>query len=308
MYIGLNKTERMIEMIFSKNEKTASVRRSVLCAVLAATVCFSAFAGGCKDKNNEEAPQTSDTAIASSAAASSKSESSAASDTSKDSSSAASSKASKDSDSSKKDASSKASSSKAASSKAASSKAASSKTEQSSKEQTETSKAAEPDDKKTETSSVNSKSEDVSKAETGYKAGQTVTLYVKFGNISMNGEPAKIGAYNYDITYDADTVEYVSGEPQTKSDYPDSELNIVNTDKPGMIDIAHVAAYGFSDDFTGEKKATYKVTFKVLKDTADLGISGNCPSLTAVSMDAKNTLTLINSTNTTDDYSGFTIE
>lgn len=136
-----------------------------------------------------------------------------------------------------------------------------------------------------------------------YKAGQTVVVYVKFGNIAMNGSPAKIGAYDYWLTYNDDVLDYVSAEETTKGD-----ISVVNDQISGMVKIAHISALGFNDDYTGEKKPTYKVTFTVKKDAADLGLKGECPSLTAVSMDGKDTLTLINKKNPKDDYSEIEIK
>ena len=266
-------------------ERAARRRRSVTAALLTAAVAFSMIAAGCGSKNDDasSAAESPDTAVSSSAASKAESSSEASA------------------------ASSKAESSKAASSKAESSKAASSKAESSKASEVSSKEESQAAESKAETKPEAAQPEESKPAEdsSGYKAGDTVAIYVKFGNISMNGQPAKIGAYDFWLTYDASALEYVSSKEQTKSD-----LNMVNEKEPGIFKIAHVAALGFDDDYTGEKKPTYKVTFKVKKDTNDLGLSAQVPSLAAVSMDGKSTQVLINKKNPQDmnKYCEYTVE
>lgn len=139
----------------------------------------------------------------------------------------------------------------------------------------------------------------------GFSSGQTIVLDIRFGGININGEPAKIGAYDYWIEYDQSALEYVESVEQTKSD-----MQLVNDDEIGKLKIAHIAAMGFKDDFTGKKKSTYKVYFKAkkdMKDVKEMGITCKCPSLTAVSMDGKDTFTLINAKTPQDRYSEYSI-
>ena len=161
---------------------------------------------------------------------------------------------------------------------------------------------------KDETTSVqegksDSVSEKTEKSDTGYKKDQTVTVSIEFGHIAANGSPAKIGAYDYTITYDTSLVEYISTEDQITED-----MKVVNDKNPGEIKIAQISAMGFDEDFTGEPKATFKIKFRVKKDTDYLKITGECPSLTAISMDGKDMIPLINSKKTDDPYSKLVIE
>lgn len=272
-------------MISSKSNS----KKRIAAALAAAAICMTFAFSGCgkKTDNSSEVESvviSATTDVASSSEketeASSKTESKAESKTE-----------------SKESTSSKAASSKASSASGSSSKAAEASKVESDAETTEnqievTTSAAET----TNNSSAAPKTD-------GYKKDQVVTVYVNFGHIAMNGEPAKIAAYDYWITYNSDLLEFVSADQMTSSD-----LKVVNSNEPGMVKIAHIAAYGFDDDFTGEAKPTYKVQFKVKQDTKDLGLSGKCPSLTACTMDGKDTLTLISVKQPNDPYSSFTVE
>ena len=251
-------------------------------AVAAAALCLCMIAAGCgnKDTDTSSIGETSSIVQTTDSAGSeaSSSESTSGKETSsKDTSSKASSKESSKAES-------------AAASKAESAKA-------------ESSQAAEKANTKPAESTAPAEESKADSSSVKYHAGDTVAVYVKFGHIAMNGQPAKIGAYDYWLSYDASALEYVSSSEQTTSD-----LKMVNEKEAGMVKIAHIAALGFSDDYTGEEKPTYKVTFKVRKDTDDLGLSGQCPSLAAVSMDGKTTQVLVNNKGLKDTYSDFSVE
>ncbi len=263
-----------------------SIRSSILPLLLSAVICLSTVMSGCGGNGGEKAAETTDTPVVS---ASNETAVYDESDTFTDVKSSVSEVSSEASKTESKTASKTESTSE--------SKKSESKVSQSTGEKTVS--GDEKNESAAESAAISEKSDDKKE----YKEGQTVTVLVKFGNIAMNGSPAKIGAYDYWITYDADVLEYVSAKEATKGD-----LTVVNGDEPGIVKIVHVAAMGFDDDYTGEKKPTYKVTFKVKKTTTSLGMSGKCPSLTAVSMDGKDTLNLVGVKNPEDNYSEFTIE
>ena len=263
-------------------------RRRVLTALAALTLSISLLISGCGDKNtSSEASQEASSAIVSSQEA----EASVSSEVSSETSSAAESSKAESKEESKAESKAESKTESKAESKANSQEAAS----QPASTQTVTTTQ--------EDTAPESKTESKAEEANGqYHAGQTITVDVKFGNIKMNGSPAKIGAYDYWITYDDSALEYVSAEEMTTSD-----MKVINDKESGSIKIAHIAALGFDDDFSGEKKPTYRLTFKVKKDTSDLGLTGECPSLTAVSMDGKDLLTLISKQHPADTYSEMTI-
>ena len=267
-----------------------SIRSSILPLLLSAVICLSTVMSGCGGNGGEKAAETTDTPVVS---ASNETAVYDESDTFTDVKSSVSEVSSEASKTESKTASKTESKTESTSE----SKKSESKVSQSTEEKTVS--GDEKNESAAESAAISEKSDDKKE----YKEGQTVTVLVKFGNIAMNGSPAKIGAYDYWITYDADVLEYVSAKEATKGD-----LTVVNGDEPGIVKIVHVAAMGFDDDYTGEKKPTYKVTFKVKKTTTSLGMSGKCPSLTAVSMDGKDTLNLVGVKNPEDNYSEFTIE
>ena len=300
--------------MFNHVFKTLSYRR-LKAAALAAALCICMFAGGCGDKTPDagsdltppsavsltEQAETPDNTVSSSELEKDPDSKSKAEESKKDESKSSSKSSAADKKTSEPKTDSK------------SQAAVSTQTENESKEEnmteskTETKTESKEESKKAESKQdANPPAESKAAASTaetsGYKAGQTVTLDIRFGNIAMNGQPAKIGAYDYWITYNDSVLQYVDAVEQTASD-----LKMVNDKEKGKVKIAHIAAMGFDDDYTGAKRSTYKVTFKVLQDTTDLGISCRCPSLTAVSMDGKDTLTLISKQSPEDKYSEYVI-
>jgi hypothetical protein len=136
-----------------------------------------------------------------------------------------------------------------------------------------------------------------------YHAGDTVTVTVEAGDIKIDGAAAKLGAYNYDVNYDASVVKYVSGVDKTTGGMP-----LVNTAKEGVVKLATMAAMGLAEDFSGAKAPVYELTFEVTADTDDLGINGKCTSLTAVTADGSSTSTLVGVNNPDDPYTDLVIE
>jgi len=135
-----------------------------------------------------------------------------------------------------------------------------------------------------------------------YHAGDTVTVTVEAGDIKIDGAAAKLGAYNYDVNYDASVVKYVSGVDKTTGGMP-----LVNTAKEGVVKLATMAAMGLAEDFSGAKAPVYELTFEVTADTDDLGINGKCTSLTAVTADGSSTSTLVGVNNPDDPYTDLVI-
>jgi len=136
-----------------------------------------------------------------------------------------------------------------------------------------------------------------------YHAGDKVTVTVEAGDIKIDGAAAKLGAYNYDVNYDASVVKYVSGVDKTTGGMP-----LVNTAKEGVVKLATMAAMGLAEDFSGAKAPVYELTFEVTADTDDLGINGKCTSLTAVTADGSSTSTLVGVNNPDDPYTDLVIE
>ena len=130
-----------------------------------------------------------------------------------------------------------------------------------------------------------------------YHAGDTVVATMTAGGIAIDGAAAKLGAYNYDITYNADVVKFVSNADKTTGGMP-----LVNSAKAGVVKLATMAAMGLNEDFSGDKAAVAEVTFEVTADTDDLGIEGKCSSLTAVTTDGSSTKTLVGVSNPDDPY------
>ncbi len=277
--------------------------RSVKAFALAAALCFCITAGSCSNKTDNNSSGSISSAAESStvisetadsaASASSKAENSKTESSSK-SSKAESGKAASSKSESKAE--SKAQSSAATKSEGASEESGTKteqKTDSKTEVKTESAAAAESKDEKTEIKTD------------GFTKGQTIVVDIRFGGININGAPAKIGAYDYWIDYDTSALEYVKSVEQTKSD-----LQLVNDKEAGTVKIAHIAAMGFEDDFSGNRKSTYKVYFtakKDMKDTKEMGLKCSCPSLTAVSMDGKDTFTLINTKTPEDKYSEYVV-
>ena len=136
-----------------------------------------------------------------------------------------------------------------------------------------------------------------------YHAGDKVTVTVEAGDIKIDGAAAKLGAYNYDVNYDASVVKYVSGTDKTTGGMP-----LVNTAKEGVVKLATMAAMGLAEDFSGAKAPVYVLEFEVTADTDDLGINGKCTSLTAVTADGSSTATLVGVNNPDDPYTDLVTE
>ena len=136
------------------------------------------------------------------------------------------------------------------------------------------------------------------------KAGETITVQVTVGDVKIDGEAAKLGAYNYDVNYNADVLEYVEGKDETTGGMP-----LVNANTAGTVKLATMAALGLTEDFSGEKAPVYTLTFKTTKDTTEgeLGLTGKCTSLTAVTADGSNTKTLIGVNNPDDSLTALKI-
>jgi len=136
-----------------------------------------------------------------------------------------------------------------------------------------------------------------------YHAGDTVTVTVEVGGVQIDGAAAKLGAYNYDVNYNAAAVKYVSATDKTTGGMP-----LVNAAKEGVVKLATMAAMGLNEDFSGDKAPVYVLTFEVTADTDDLGISGACTSLTAVTSDGSSTKTLVGVNNPDDPYTDLTYD
>ncbi len=122
-------------------------------------------------------------------------------------------------------------------------------------------------------------------AGTAYKAGEQEVVTIKFGNIEKG---ATIGAYNYEIYYDPEFVELAlndKGKP-IKEDLAVNEdsapTTVLNTDEPGLVKVAMMAAEGIENDVSGAPVDIFKLTFNVKKDASKLGIEGKCTSLTLI--------------------------
>ena len=125
-----------------------------------------------------------------------------------------------------------------------------------------------------------------------YHKGDIVTATVSFGNIKINDEAARLGAFNYDFSYD-DTVLSFSGEDHNK-EYADGSYYLLTTqNEPGILRTGLISASGINNDVSGTYTAVYSCQFEVIEDTNDIQLKGNCTSITAVSMDKSKTKRLI---------------
>ena len=129
-------------------------------------------------------------------------------------------------------------------------------------------------------------------------AGDTVTVEVQFGGIPA--ATPKLGAYNYDITYDAEAFELDTKENLTTGE---GATTMANTAVAGTVKIGNIAPFGLDQDFTGDKTTAYKLVFKVNKDTTTAAIKGVCSSLSAMTADASKTEKLLGAESTEDPYS-----
>jgi len=136
-----------------------------------------------------------------------------------------------------------------------------------------------------------------------YHAGDTVTATVEFGGITCNGEAGKIGAYNYDVNYNADVLKYESCEQKTTGGMP-----LANGATAGVVKLGNMAATGLDQDFTGAKAPVAVLTFTVTADTDDLGITGACTSLSGMSQDGSATEKLVGVDNPDDPYSDLVVD
>ena len=138
-----------------------------------------------------------------------------------------------------------------------------------------------------------------------WHAGDTVTVEVQFGGI--NGEATKIGAYNYDVTYNTAVVELADKENLTTGE---GATTMANTAVAGTVKIGNIAPFGLEQDFTGDKTTAYKLTFNVTKDTtkSEAAIAGVCSSLSAMTADASKTEKLIGAGSTEDNYSNLLVK
>jgi len=136
-----------------------------------------------------------------------------------------------------------------------------------------------------------------------YHAGDTVTATVEFGGITCNGEAGKIGAYNYDVNYNADVLKYESCEQKTTGGMP-----LANGATAGVVKLGNMAATGLDQDFTGAKAPVAVLTFTVTADTDDLGITGACTSLSGMSQDGSATEKLVGVDNPDDPYSHLVVD
>ena len=139
---------------------------------------------------------------------------------------------------------------------------------------------------------------------TRYRKGDIITVDILLGNVTIDGEPAGMGAMNYELYYDSNVLEYQSSES-------DNKLYMFNpTDHQGTLKMAAMAATFISFDYSRDTKApVFHVYLKVTEDTDTLGISGECTSLTAMSEDSANAPVLIGRDNDGDSdyYTGYTI-
>ena len=117
-----------------------------------------------------------------------------------------------------------------------------------------------------------------------YKAGDTVTVSVQFGNITEGS----VGAFNYNVYYDPEYLEPVTDErgriqieDLMVEDYSSPYL-ACNDSYPGSVYLAMSAVEGIDNDTSGAPADLVKINFKVLKDASELGIEGKCASLSTV--------------------------
>ena len=137
--------------------------------------------------------------------------------------------------------------------------------------------------------------------------GDEITVVFMIGGVTLEGENTKIAAYNYTLTYDASKIEYVP-EDMDAQDKTDGGQLIINAQNDGIIKAAAMAAAGFNNDFSGDKIPALAIKFTVLEDTADLGITGECTSLTALTPDGSSTVGIVDKKSLEDVYTATVLE
>ena len=129
-----------------------------------------------------------------------------------------------------------------------------------------------------------------------YNAGDTVKAEIVFNNITINGSEAQIGAFNYDLNFDKDSLEYISTQSNITHQF--NLVNAKNKDT-GSIYIGYV----YDPESIEKTEPHYYALFRVKKSIDTLDIVGKCKSLTAISLDGKDKKNLLTPNSVTDDYS-----
>ena len=136
-----------------------------------------------------------------------------------------------------------------------------------------------------------------------YRRGDKVTAVVTFGGLEINGAPAKLAAYNYDIIYNSAVADVVSCTDKTTGG-----SFVYNTGIENEVKLALMATYGVNEDFSGENAPAAVVVFEVTRNTDSLDIRGGCSSLSVVSMDAVDSKTAVGVRNPEDPYSQLIVD
>ena len=138
---------------------------------------------------------------------------------------------------------------------------------------------------------------------TKYHKGDLIAAVMTVGGLTLDGEPAKLGAYNYDITFDPQTVKCVACADMTTGG-----SFIYNDGYQNAVLLCNMAALGVDGDFSGDKAPAAAVLLKVTADTNDLRIAGECTSLSEVSMDGSKMKTLVGVNNPEDRYTELVLD
>ena len=95
-----------------------------------------------------------------------------------------------------------------------------------------------------------------------------------------------MSAFDYTMSYDASLAQYNG----FVSPY---EKDVLSSDYGGIVTYGMATAAGCETDYSGDSKPFLASSFTVTQDTNDIGVSGECTTLSAVSA-SENLTVLVN--------------